>query len=237
MSRSRNNLTKPERKHQKNRQAIIAAARILFENKLYVEVSMEDIADEAALSKQTLYNYFSNKEAIYFGIGIDDFKGTFERVQIIRQSNLTGREQVLKLSEGLFNALINFELNNQIYRRFLLANNQLDGLADKILYERRKRPDGKLKKKKTFEDSLADYLENVWQYESYWRETIELGFADGTISSVLTSDQLLNYIFLLIGGIVDQIDLKKIPLERSKLDKKQILILTLGLVTKLLDNK
>ena len=159
MLRNRNNLTKTERKHQKNRLAIIAAARTLFENKLYDEVSMEDIADEAALSKQTLYNYFSSKEAIYFGIGIDDFKGTFERVQKIKETNLTGREQVLKLSEGLFNALVSFGLNNQIYRRFLLVNNQLDGLADKILYDRKKNPNRKLEKKKSFEDSLADYLE------------------------------------------------------------------------------
>ncbi|NHJ85562.1 MAG: TetR/AcrR family transcriptional regulator [Asgard group archaeon] len=235
MKSTDNTLSKTERKHKKIRSLIIAAARKLFESTPYEEVSMENIADEVAMSKQTLYNYFSNKESIYFGIGIEDFEQTYKRAQKIRTMYKTGREQVLKLCEGLFYALINFDLNNQIYRRFLITNNQLGGLADEMVLERKKGEPEKIDKRKSFEDTLADYLENIWKYEEYWKAAIKQGLDDGTIKTKLDENQLTYYIFVLISGVVDHIQLLKIPLERSKLDVERIKEVTLGLINNLLE--
>jgi len=59
--------TDPRKKAQK-REQIISIAAELFANQNFHEVLMEEVARRAGLSKGTLYNYFQNKEALYFTI-------------------------------------------------------------------------------------------------------------------------------------------------------------------------
>lgn len=47
---------------------IIEAASLLFAQKNYHEVMMEDVAKLASLAKGTVYNYFNSKEELYFSI-------------------------------------------------------------------------------------------------------------------------------------------------------------------------
>lgn len=47
---------------------IIEAAWKLFLDRPYEEITVQDIADAAGIGKATLYQYFSSKEAIIFGI-------------------------------------------------------------------------------------------------------------------------------------------------------------------------
>ena len=47
---------------------IIEAASLLFSQKNYHEVMVEDVARLASLAKGTVYNYFSSKEELYFSI-------------------------------------------------------------------------------------------------------------------------------------------------------------------------
>ncbi|HQR81626.1 MAG TPA: TetR/AcrR family transcriptional regulator [Thiotrichales bacterium] len=49
---------------------IILAAKVAFEDKGY-RVSMADIARRAGVAKQTLYNYFDNKEALFAAVIVD----------------------------------------------------------------------------------------------------------------------------------------------------------------------
>lgn len=50
------------------RAKIIEAASLLFSQKHYHEVMVEDVARLASLAKGTVYNYFSSKEELYFSI-------------------------------------------------------------------------------------------------------------------------------------------------------------------------
>ena len=50
------------------RNYIMESAQMLFANKDYEEVSMNDIANEVGVNRATLYYYFKNKEALYFTI-------------------------------------------------------------------------------------------------------------------------------------------------------------------------
>ena len=47
------------------REQVIQAASMAFLNKGYKNASMEAIASEAGVAKQTLYNYFGNKDALF----------------------------------------------------------------------------------------------------------------------------------------------------------------------------
>ncbi|WP_319579085.1 TetR/AcrR family transcriptional regulator [uncultured Methanospirillum sp.] len=57
-----------EREREERRMQIISAAEHLFFENGYDQVSMEQIAREAELSKGTIFFYFKNKESLYFTI-------------------------------------------------------------------------------------------------------------------------------------------------------------------------
>ena len=57
-----------ERKKDARRECILKAAETLFLAKGYQNSSMNDLADEADLTKKTLYSYFTCKEDIYYAV-------------------------------------------------------------------------------------------------------------------------------------------------------------------------
>lgn len=102
-------------------EAVVAAARRLFERFGPAKTSMEEIAREAGLSKATLYNYFGGKEAVIAGVieyerkalvdklqkAVDDADGPVEalraflltrsgEVQRHRRAYRAGREEFLR---------------------------------------------------------------------------------------------------------------------------------------------
>jgi len=234
MTAPKERLSKSDRKYRNQRQLIIQAAKRLFELKEYDDVSMEDIADEAAVSKQTLYNYFSSKETIYFGIGIADFMNLMESSEAAARSGSTGREQVLNLSENFFVSLKDDPLNTEIARRFTVTNNQMNGIANITLQKRAKKSSKDIEKKRSLEDLLADYLQKLRDFEQIWNTAIKKGVKDGSIISKLSPEQLFQYIGVIIWGTVDQMKLRTIPLERVKLDDSRMLEVTLEVIDGLL---
>lgn len=59
-----------EREKEQRREAILNAAEKIFFSKGMIQATMDDIAEEAELSKGTLYLYFNSKEDLYFGIAL-----------------------------------------------------------------------------------------------------------------------------------------------------------------------
>jgi AcrR family transcriptional regulator len=59
------NLTERTPRAQAKRDAILAAARELFTRHGFGDTSMDGIAEAANVSKQTLYRYYQNKEALF----------------------------------------------------------------------------------------------------------------------------------------------------------------------------
>jgi TetR/AcrR family transcriptional repressor of mexJK operon len=68
------------------RQAIVRAAAGVFQEKGYLGTSMEEIATTAGVSKQTIYNHFSDKEQLFFEIVLAT---TGDIDEIVRQVVLT----------------------------------------------------------------------------------------------------------------------------------------------------
>ncbi len=57
-----------EHKVKQKREKLIEAASVLFSEKNFHEVMMEDVARAASVAKGTVYNYFDSKEELYFSI-------------------------------------------------------------------------------------------------------------------------------------------------------------------------
>jgi AcrR family transcriptional regulator len=57
-----------QREKEQRREHILRAAERLFFSRSYDDVSMDEIATEAELSKATLYLYFKDKESLFFAV-------------------------------------------------------------------------------------------------------------------------------------------------------------------------
>ena len=79
-----------EREKTERRKTILNCARELIVSKGVDQVSMEDIARKAELSKATVYLYFSGKEVIFNEICEEAARVFLERLTAIPQAGLTG---------------------------------------------------------------------------------------------------------------------------------------------------
>lgn len=66
------NSARRKRKIEKRRQEILSAAKELFLSRSYLQVTVDEIADAADISKATIYSYFKNKLEIYSAIILRD---------------------------------------------------------------------------------------------------------------------------------------------------------------------
>jgi len=153
----------------------------------------------------------------------------------------SGKELVLKLIGIFFDAATNFPLGAEVSRRFIIINNEMNGIAEKTLQARKKEKQKPIEKKREIEEVLADYLEQVWKYEEVWKSAIRRGKDDGTISSNLNENQLMYYVSIFINGVANQMQVQGKPimtaLKRRDLNYDRIKEITLHLVENLLENE
>jgi AcrR family transcriptional regulator len=93
-----------ERKKEKTRQAIFEAARRLFGERGFEEVTVADIARAADVSEVTVFNYFPTKEDLFYG-GMQFFEE--ELLEAVRSRPRGGsalnafRRRLLESTDGL----------------------------------------------------------------------------------------------------------------------------------------
>jgi len=105
---------KRERENRKN--AILKAARKLFFEKGFRQVTVENIAREAEFSKGSIYLYFSSKEEIYSQILLNDIDKFHDRVADILQGPSSASEALIRVAE----IYVDFFLNDRELFRILM---------------------------------------------------------------------------------------------------------------------
>ena len=85
------------RKKERTREEILAVAERFYSEKPANEILLEDIAEAAFVSRTTIYNYFENKNALFFAVGNKVIKELNEKVTATLPAELSGKEQVLFL--------------------------------------------------------------------------------------------------------------------------------------------
>lgn len=89
---------KPEQKEVR-RNAILDAARVLFSDLKYDEISLNAIAREAGISKPNVYRYFASREEIFLAI-FEEEHGRFVSKLIERLKRLRGKDIVAGIARA-----------------------------------------------------------------------------------------------------------------------------------------
>lgn len=219
-------MSRRERKILRRRQEILDAARTLFIANSYNRVTMDDIAEEAAFSRATLYNYFDSKESIYFQIGIQYLVDLRERQMKIITSVTSGLDQIITLSEDLLKTFFKDPIIREIWRRFqsLLDNEflSLDNAMNKISFPK----DLEL----LSNDVNARYYGEIRELEKIWFDAIKRGFEDGSIQKRIDADRLTHLLHLIFLGIVDSVNSSRTLLISVNLTVEDIIGFTVDLI-------
>jgi TetR/AcrR family transcriptional regulator len=218
-------MSRRERKMLRRTQAILDAARTLFIAKSYDSVTMDDIAEEADMSRATLYNHFDSKESIYFQIGIRYLVDFRERQMKIITSVTSGLEQIITLSEDLLKSLFEDPIIREIWRRFQSLLDKefltLDNTMNKISFPK----DLEL----LSNDVHARYYGEIRDLEKIWFDAINRGFEDGSIKKRIDGDRLTHFLHLIFLGIVDSVNSSRALLISVNLTVEDIIRFTVDL--------
>ncbi|MFW9862176.1 MAG: TetR/AcrR family transcriptional regulator [Candidatus Thorarchaeota archaeon] len=217
------------RKKEKTRQAILAAAEEFFSKKPMNEVSLEEIAEAAFVSRTTLYNYFQNKDAIFFGLGIENIEDLINQYEENYSDDLSGFEQVIQLCKISFSADEHNPLTHAIFQEFFKRiqyhNISLNELHGKI--KKAQLSDAKYGLRTPQYEALLENSEEPYLIEFYirlernsvlWINAVKKGKADGTITNDLNADQIVEFMYMLLMGIEDEMKLRESTLDRIGLD-------------------
>jgi AcrR family transcriptional regulator len=229
-------LTKKDRKVLRTKNIILEAAKELFSNKSFEMITMEEIADLAALSRATLYNYFNNKEEIYFSIGVAQLEQWIKQYKLIDTNQNSGEQQVIKLAENLVKDILIFPLYSKLLRRFFNRSKELNLPIMAMFY------DSMIEKKKNLNNSkfmpqnkiFLDLLERYIEYRQFWQKAIKSGIKDGSIKSSSNPYHLNFIIIMILLGLLDQIDFRRSLMNLANISNEEIINLIHRLTKKFL---
>ncbi len=229
-------LTKKERKILRTKNIILDAGKELFSAKGFNFITMEEIANLAALSRATLYNYFSTKEEIYFSIGILKLEIWIEQYDLLDSTNYSGKELVLFLTENLVKDILEFPIYSKLLRRFFYRSEELNLPTQEIFYTSFIK-NNEIRKNSKFnaqDEIFLDLLECYIKYRQLWKKSIEIGIKDGSIKSPSYPTHLNFFLIMIIFGLLDQIDFRRSLMNMVNLSNEEITEFILRLTKKFL---
>jgi AcrR family transcriptional regulator len=232
-------LSKKERKVLRTKNFILDAAKELFSESGFDFVTMEEIADLAALSRATLYNYFNTKEDIYLNIGISKLEDWIQQFKLIRPSNLSGKEQVLFLTENLVKDILEVPLYSNLLRRFFYRSKELNLPIQKVFYSKivEEEDIDNIPEVESQSKIFLSLLECYINYRGLWKISIEKGIKDGSITSQANPTHLNFFLIMIIFGLLDQIDFRRSLMNMVKLSNEEITGFIIRLTTKFLEGE
>lgn len=89
-----------QREKEKRRQSIIAAAEKVFFTKGIDPATMDEVAEEAELSKGTLYLYFKNKEDLLHAIVHRGLSILYKRFESVAQTSMLGIDKLYSIGKA-----------------------------------------------------------------------------------------------------------------------------------------
>ena len=190
---------------------------------------MDDIAEQADLSRATLYNHFNSKEDIYFEIGIQGIRAiSTKQKALIESESASGLDKIAELSEDILRYLFENSLIQEIMRHYLVTESKAEITTDEIL--RKMQLEGDVENPS--DRIRARFLQALREFEKSWVIAMEQGFKDGSIRQDMDPDQLVHFLFMIISGIVDRVNLERVMMQKVNLSVENIIMRTIDLIRK-----
>ncbi|SMO51664.1 TetR/AcrR family transcriptional regulator [Gracilimonas mengyeensis] len=92
-----------EREREQKKELILDAAETLILQKGLDQLNMDEVAEQAEVSKGSLYLYFNNKTDLVLGICNKASKMLSEQISSVLTQDITGLEMVYKMGENYLN--------------------------------------------------------------------------------------------------------------------------------------
>lgn len=162
---------------------IVAAAEKVFLGKGFETASMDEIAKAAQFTKRTLYQYFENKEDLYFAVVLKGFKRLFAYLAEAADETQCGYIRIEQTCRGYYRF---FKDNPDTFRTFSYWGHV------------KKKADAESKRKY----ELAEF--NNLMFKSV-AEVIDKGKADGSIKPELDSDKAAFSLVFMLTGFMNQL--------------------------------
>ncbi len=198
------------REKERRRNEIIDAAEHLFFNKGYEKVTMDDIAEEAELSKGTLYLYFRSREDLHYAIVMRGLEILNRLIREVYDPQKSGLENILQMGE--------------VYIRFF--REYTDYFKAIMFFDATK-----------FEKVDPGSRMQILGDDSplvFFMEVLKQGQKDGSITQEIPAEQLAIILWSQVSGVFEFIALRGKLLDLLEIDnivliRNQIKVLLYGL--------
>jgi AcrR family transcriptional regulator len=177
------NLSRRDKEKQEHEKEILIAAETIFCLKGYEEASMDEIAKEAQFTKRTVYQYFENKDDLYFAVVLKGLKKLFSKINEANKKEQSGYEKLERSCKSYF----------QFYRE----NPEFIRLLNYWGHVRRKSSNESRNKNELIQ------FNNIMFHDI--ADIIEVGIADGSIQLGLDSEKTALCLMFLITGFYNQL--------------------------------
>jgi AcrR family transcriptional regulator len=178
-------LSKRNKEKQAHEKEILAAAERIFCLKGYEDASMDEIAKEAQFTKRTVYQYFENKDELYFAVVLKGFKKLFARITEANKKEKSGYDKL--------------ERSCRSYYQFYRENPDIIRLINYLGNVRQKTSAGG-----RYKNELTEF-NNIMLREI--GDVIEEGKADGSIQFGLDTDKTALCLSFFITGFYNQLSI------------------------------
>jgi len=239
------------RKKERTREEILAVAERFYSEKPANEILLEDIAEAAFVSRTTIYNYFANKDAVFFAVGNKVIKELNEKVTATLPAELSGKEQVLFLcrmtfKDGSDNPIV-LKITRATFDHIRVMNwlpeSIIETINEKIGASALRKLTGDLSPVEDFgferyfeEPHFLEFFVQFLRNGELWVKATRKGKKDKTIRNDLEDPIIVQYVTMLINGMLSEMELRGTASNPMGPQRDLIIDNTMNLIALFLDH-
>jgi len=239
------------RKKERTREEILAVAERFYSEKPASEILLEDIAEAAFVSRTTIYNYFENKNAVFFAVGKKVIKELNEKVVATLPAELSGKEQVLFLcrmtfKDGSDNPIV-LKITRATFDHIRIMNLKPESIVETIAKKIGLSALTKLAEdlspvedygfERNFEEPhFLEFFVQFLRNGELWVKAIRKGKKDKTIRNDLDDAIIVQYVTMLINGMLSEMELRGTASNPMGPQRDMIIDNTMNLIALFLDH-
>ena len=193
-----------EKTFAKRKKQIIKAAEKLFIRNGFQEVSMDNIARQADISKPTLYNYFQSKMDIYYVCLVTSYIHRWQKTKPKNYEEKTGFDLVKEYADNLI------AYGYQYPEHLLFTSNVSEQNFDVLIFHNN-----------VSQSVIDEYGPKFLAAQKAYSSLFEKGFEDKTIRKVDGIGVQIYFLYSLRGYIIERVSALIKLKKRGRLSTEQ----------------